>query len=343
MTMRFRGGIFLNLIGLTLAASACQPVGAQAALLLEGAGDIARTLDPTGHDAIYFARICAASPTRLRRCGPDELGVVISRYKGIAGYDWLAVPLTPYLYSVERASQAPVHVNGETVEQLRWRYHDKHLTKLGDVPEGGRVRRGWNQLVGASYERRIYALRFDTTAEQDDALIAELNGEANRSHFNILFRNCADFASEILDLYFPRAFQRHLAPDAGITTPRQVAYELVRYARRHPEIHLTVFKIPQIPGYRRPSRVGKSVSESLILTGDVVPLTVLSPIAGAVVGVDALVWGRFPLPLKQARVISPADLTALASWNVDSFAMNPSDAGSIEVSAVSPIPRKTSP
>ncbi len=136
----------------TLAAGACPRSRAQAGFLMENADGISRAFDPTGHDAVYFARICAASPTRLRRCAPGELGVVISRYKGIAGYDWLVVPLIPYLYSVEDPSAVPTRVDHEIVHNLRQRYHEAHLMSLGgDVPEGGRIQRGWNQLVGAAY------------------------------------------------------------------------------------------------------------------------------------------------------------------------------------------------
>jgi hypothetical protein len=48
-------------------------------------------------------------------------------------------------------------------------------------------------MLGAAYERRIYAFRFDTTPEQDDALIARMNAGPNRSHFQLFFSNCADF------------------------------------------------------------------------------------------------------------------------------------------------------
>jgi len=121
---------------------------------MEDAVGFSRSLDPTGQEAVYFVRICAASPTQLRRCSPGESGVVISRYKGIEGYDWLAIPLIPYLYSVDRGSQVPARVNPETVHEMRSRYHETHLMTLGDdVPEGSRTHRGWNQLVGASYER----------------------------------------------------------------------------------------------------------------------------------------------------------------------------------------------
>jgi hypothetical protein len=199
------------------------------------------------------------------------------------------------------------------VQELRLAYHAAQLTSLKNVPEGGRVQRGWNQLVGAAYERRIYAFQFETSPEQDDALIARMNGAANRSHFNIVFRNCSDFSTSVMDFYFPGVFRRHLLPDGGITTPRQVAYELVRYTRKHPELRLTVLEIPQIPGYRRPSRKNESVADSLLLNGYVVPVAFLNPFIGAAMVVDSLVWGRYPLPLAQARVLAPGSMAELAT------------------------------
>src|SRR5215471_16866670 len=78
---------------------------AQAALLLEEPYGFFGTLNPTGHTAIYFARICADTPTKLRRCEPGEMGSVISRYSDVAHHDWVVIPLIPYLYSVEELSQ----------------------------------------------------------------------------------------------------------------------------------------------------------------------------------------------------------------------------------------------
>src|SRR5580704_13328339 len=86
-------------IGVGLAFAVLPWGHAQSALLMENAAGISGVFDPTGHEALYFARICAASPTHLRRCTPGEMGMVISRYKGVGGYDWLAIPLLPYLYA----------------------------------------------------------------------------------------------------------------------------------------------------------------------------------------------------------------------------------------------------
>jgi hypothetical protein len=323
--MRFPRAIGLIFAGFAVAVAVCPRAHSQAALLLEDADGISRALDPTGHDAVYFARICAASSTRLRRCALGEQGVVISRYEGLAGYDWLAVPLIPYLYSLDNPHAVPGRVDQQTVHSLRQQYHEAHLMALGrNVPEGGRIQRGWNQLVGAAYERRMYAFRFETTEAQDDAFIAWMNAGTNHSHFNIMFRNCANFADQVLDFYFPHTFRRHIVPDGGIVTPRQVAYELVRYARRHPQVDLTVLEIPQVPGYRRPSRPGKSVAGSLTVTGYVIPVAVLNPIVAAGLIADYLAWGRYPLPLKQAQVLSPETMAALAG-STDTTLANRSD------------------
>ena len=64
-------------------------------------------MTPTGHAAIYLSDVCAESPTELRPCLPGENGVVLSRYHHIGGYDWLAIPLIPYLYAVDDVSQIP--------------------------------------------------------------------------------------------------------------------------------------------------------------------------------------------------------------------------------------------
>ena len=93
------------------------------------------------------------------------------------------------------------------------------------------MRGGWTQLVGVSYDRRIYVFRFERTEEQDDAFISRMNERPNRSHFSLLFNNCSDFVRRALGFYFPGAFHRNIFPDAGMTTPKQLAQKLERYSR----------------------------------------------------------------------------------------------------------------
>jgi hypothetical protein len=312
---RFRFSFFVLF---AISALSCSRSQGQAALLLEEPYGFFGTLNPTGHNAMYFARICAETPTKLRRCEPGELGTVIARYQGISTYDWIAVPLIPYLYSVETAEQIPTYVTREQVNLMRERYFEAHLQRsLGDdLFKGNFVHGGWTQLLGTSFERRTYAFRFDTTPEQDDALIESLNSEPNRSHFNLFYNNCADFARLILNRYYPRTFRRNFFPDAGMTTPKQISYKLVHYARKHPEAHLQIFKIEQIPGYRRSSRSNKSISESLTTTAYAIPILILNPYLGGGIFVDYLARGRFKLVLHDTELLKPDELSALTDTAV---------------------------
>lgn len=296
---------------------------AQAAVLLEEPYGLFGVVNPTGHDAIYFARICAETPVKLRRCRPDEMGTVIARYSDIAKYDWVAIPLIPYLYSVEQSSAVPSRVDKGTVSRLRNEYHEVHLLSLGEnVPSGGFTHGGWTELVGAAYERRVYAFRFDTTEEQDDAFITMMNSSRNHSHFSLLFRNCADFSRIVLNFYFPGAFHRAIFPDAGMTTPKQIVEKLERYSRDNPDLHLAVYEIPQIPGYRRQSRANKCISEALITTkGYAVPIAILNPYLAGGLLVDYLARGRHHLVPKNHMLLGADNLAQLTYVNAP--AQNP--------------------
>jgi hypothetical protein len=270
---------------------------------------------------------------RLRRCQAGELGAVIARYQGIEGYDWVAIPLLPYLYAVETPSDVPARVDREMVERMRNLYREKHLRSLSpELPAGTIVRGGWTQLVGASYERRIYALRFETTPEQDDALIARMNDGLNRTRFDLLFQNCADFARVVLNNYFPGTFQRSIFPDAGLTTPKQISHKLVRYAHSHPNVHLTVFEIPQVPGYRRKSHSIKGIDESIVTTAYAVPLALTNPYVALGLFVDYVVRGRYRAIPPHPEVLGPNNLSALTAGTPT--LQNSASAGSQVTSAV---------
>ncbi|HEU5352419.1 MAG TPA: hypothetical protein VFU55_12560 [Terracidiphilus sp.] len=302
------------LVALAVLSFLCPHSGAQAALLMEQPYGFFGALNPTGHTAIYFERVCAETPVKLRRCRPGELGAVISRYQGMGGYDWVAIPLIPYLYSVENASEVPSHATHAQVKRLRDRYHEEHLLSLGEkISRGNFFHGGWSELVGVSYQRRIYAYRFQTTQAQDDTFIARMNAEPNDSHFQLLFNNCSDFARSVLDEYFPRTFGRSIFPDAGMTTPKQITYKLVRYAKKHPETNLRVYEIPQIPGSRRMSRGNKDISESLVTTAYAIPIVIVNPYLAGGLFVDYLVRGRHHLIPRHPQMLGPQDMAALTA------------------------------
>jgi len=305
---------FIAFIALAFLAASSISTHAQAALLMEQPYGFFGTLNPTGHNAVYFQRICAETPVRLRRCEPGEMGAVIARYQGLSGYDWIAIPLVPYLYSVEDTSQVPDHVDRPTVESMRNRYHEAHLLALGEqLRPGSFLHGGWTELLGVAYERRIYAFRFATTAAQDNAFIDRMNSAENRSHFELLYSNCADFARVVLNYYFPRTFRRSFFPDAGMTTPKQLAWKLERFARKHPETNLEIFEIPQVPGYRHRSGSNKSVAESLSTTAYAVPIALVNPYIAGGIFMDYLVRGRHRLIPNHPQVLSAKTLSSITA------------------------------
>ncbi|MGA2536809.1 MAG: hypothetical protein ABSF53_12385 [Terracidiphilus sp.] len=313
--MRSVYGRILTLAAMASFTLSAQWAQAQAALLLEEPYGFFGTMNPTGHTAIYFEHICAESPVKLRPCEPGEPGAVIARYQGMTGYDWIAIPLVPYLYAVDSTAQVPNRADRHTVDQLRSLYHEDYLLPaLGEnLHAGSLFQGGWSQLAGVAYDRRIYAFRFATTEEQDDALIARLNSGKNRSHFDLFYNNCADFARTVLNFYYPRTFRRSFFPDAGMTTPKQIASKLARYARKHPDMHLSVFEISQVPGYRHRSHFNKSVAESLATTIYAVPILLVNPYIAGGLFVDYLARGRFnPVP-RTAETLDAMSLSALTA------------------------------
>ena len=280
-----------------LIAGAPVSLRAQATLLLEEPYSYDGTFAGTGHAAVYLSRICAETPTLLRRCDPGETGVVISRYHGIAGRDWIAVPLIPYLYAVEKPEDIPLFADAKLVKFLR----EKYLAALPLPDESKSGSEPRYQLAGSAYDRTLYGFRIATRPEQDDALIRALNAAPNEEAYKLFHRNCADFARQIVNFYYPHAIHRSVIADLGITTPKQAAKSLVHFSKHHPDMQLTRFIILQVPGLKR-SKPVHGVIESLVLAKKyVTPVLLFHPFV--VGGVEAAYWTGWRFnPAKDAMI-----------------------------------------
>jgi hypothetical protein len=305
--------IALMIVAFTVIAIGGPRAHADAALLMEEPYAEFGAFNPTGHASIYLNHVCAETPTRLRPCRPGEPGAVISRYHKIDGYDWLAIPLVPYLYAVERVEDVPTSADAALVASLRDRYRRDHLElyapdvatgeKAGQAPNGE-----WTQLIGASYDRRIYGFEIQTTPEEDLQFMNRYNDSRNVGHFNLLFHNCADFSRTLLNVYYPHSIHRNYFVDVGITTPKQVARSLTKYAAHHPELNFSTFMIPQVPGTIPRSHPVDGVVESVVKSKKyVLPLAVLTPEVTAGLVVAYLTDGRFKAPKDAAVEIVPGE------------------------------------
>lgn len=276
-------------IRLSIVVFACATfAGASATLLLEEPYGKMGFFTATGHAAVYLSGVCAANPLVLRHCAPGETGIVLSRYDELGGHDWVAIPLIPYLYAVERPEDVPLFANAKMAAFLRDRYRRKYLEDIApDAKDGETPGGNWYQLVGSSYDRAIYGFEIETTPAQDDALIRKYNASPNRSHFHLATNNCADFAKGVLNFYYPKSLHRSLIADIGITTPKQIARMLTQFGARHPELRFSRLIISQMPGSMPRSTNVHGVVESFFKAKKyIVPSVVVSPIfAGCVAAV----------------------------------------------------------
>jgi hypothetical protein len=297
---------FCTLLVLMPVCAFSSSASASATLLLEEPYGTLGFFTPTGHAAVYLSGVCAETPLVLRRCAPGELGAVISRYDGVGGYDWMAIPLIPYLYAVERSDDIPLFVDPKMVSFLRDQYRRKHLEEIVPDLKGATPGGNWYELVGSAYDRTVYAFEIETTAAQDEAFIEKYNALPNQSHFHLSYRNCADFAKDVINFYYPKALHRSIVADIGMTTPKQMAKTLIKFSSRHPELQFSRFVIPQVQGSVARSTAVHGVVESFLKSKKyIVPTAVVSPIfAGCIVVVyEGTGAGRFD-PGKQALVFN---------------------------------------
>lgn len=243
---------------------------ADVSLFLQEALGVSGEASSAGHVSIYFSNICADTPVQLRRCLPGELGVVIAAYPNFGmdkPYEWIAVPLLPFLYGVESERNIPLYVNGEVRTLLRETYRRTFFGDLipnnanGAIPEGS-----WQQMIANCFNRDTYSITLNTTAAEDAALIEKLNSGPNKNHFDTVFNNCADFARGVINTYFPHAAHRDVLNDFTMTSPKAVARSLTRYAAKRPERLLTITKYAQLSGPIRRSLDNRNYSEMALIS-----------------------------------------------------------------------------
>jgi hypothetical protein len=290
-----------------LAVACAGSARASTTLLLEEPYGKLGFFTATGHAAVYLSGVCAETPLVLRPCAPGELGAVISRYDGVGGYDWMAIPLIPYLYAVEQPDDIPLFVDAKMVTFLRDQYRRKYLEAVAPDLANGRAPGGnWYELVGSAYDRTVYAFEIETSSAQDQAFIREYNSSPNRSHFRTVSSNCADFAKNVINFYYPKTLRRSVIADVAITTPKQMAKRLIKFSGRNPRLQFSRFVIPQVPGSVARSTPVHGVVESFFKSKKyIVPSAVVSPIfAGCVAAVYVGTGAGHFDPARQALVFN---------------------------------------
>ena len=207
-----------------------------------------------GHAGTYFSNICQdGSPIKMRLCRPGERGGVVSKYSPLSDhedYDWAIVPFEEYLHGVAAPEFAPM-IGTQKLQRAIERYNFGPLfssalktTSPGELPDGQ-----WKAALATRFDRNIYILSIETTADDDAIIVAAFNAAPNKSRFNFFYRNCSNQAKALFDLILPH-IETIGDRTSGITmeTPKGLAKALVDRALKNPELQLRVRRYAQIPG-----------------------------------------------------------------------------------------------
>ncbi len=320
---------------------------ADISLLIEEAVGGAGEFTGSGHAAIYLSNVCAETPVKLRACKAGEEGVVIGAYPDWgpnAPFRWIAVPLSAFLYGVDRYEDVPIYANGKIRSLLRNTYRHNHLQSIApDLPDGSKPDGRWEQMLVSAFNRDIYLMSVATTPEQDAKFILAMNSSKNVQDFSTTWHNCSDFAREIMNTYYPHAVHRDVANDFTMTTPKALAQSFTYYASHRPELLFSVTKYPQVSGpIRRSLDVRHFTEKGLISRKYYLSMLLTKPEVYAAFAVPYLLTGiysidktyvKYPgedvaqLNLQQARLKShkpePTQLASLKMMLVDDGSKDP--------------------
>jgi hypothetical protein len=267
-------------------------------VLDESLNSSAEWVTGSGHTAVYFSRLCPASPVKLRLCRPGEEGSVMSTYINLGEnrrYEWNIVPLNVYVYGVQGARDRPIFGSQKVKAVLEQKYRDQAMPEYCSRKDCETSDKGeWRYMVGASMERSMYIFVVRTTIRQDLDLMAKFNSLPNENHFNIVARNCADFAKNVVDTYFPHAAHREVINDFGMTSPKAVARSFTHYALSHPESQFRVLHFSQLPGTFQRSTEARNGTEQLYHSKKLlVPMVIFAHYELPVLAAAYLLTGRF--------------------------------------------------
>lgn len=268
-------------------------------VLLESIDVDASRITGSGHSAVYLSNICPATPVKLRLCGPDEQGSIISNYSNFKEdekFEWNIVPLEVFMYGVTDPRNRPIFASRKIKTALEDEYREKHLKEVCDgKPCATKKYANWRYAVGAGFERSVYIFVIHTTTQQDLDLIADFNSRPNEDHFNGFTHNCANFTRDVINKYFPHAVRPDYINDFGMTSPKAVARSFAHYAARRPDDDYHVLHFGQLPGTIKRSNKNRAGTEQLFHAKKwVIPLAFLASheILPAAFG-SYILFGRF--------------------------------------------------
>jgi hypothetical protein len=256
----------LPLLGLPLTSSAS--VG----LIVYDAIMIDPWLTKAGHAGVLLTNVCMTDElNKFRVCNDEDKangvkGVVIQRYSdmapGTTHNDWIALPLNMNLYGTNDRGDSPILGSQQVLKVLQTNAYNNDELHLNEfmtpvvgkketvapaIPDGN-----WQYSIGMTEIRSGHIFFLPTSAEEDQRAVDFLNNNENISHFSQYFRNCANFANDMIRAMKPSYNGRARFEDAFLVTPSSDA-KAVKKLAQHEDVPYLVTVNTQIPGTPRRS------------------------------------------------------------------------------------------
>jgi hypothetical protein len=218
-----------------------------------------------GHSSVYLSGVCAETPTKLRLCEPGEQGSILTTFPDFderSPYEWNAVPLSLYLYGSTDADAMPLYASPALKRAQESAAAQQVLQQVcaGACPDLPHAY--WRDLINATMSRDIYVFTMRTTREQDEDFVRRVNNLPNLNRYRLATHNCANFARDMVNLYFPHSVHRDILNDLGMMGPKSAARSFTHYAERRPELGLYVFHFTQQPGIARRCGTARAGTET---------------------------------------------------------------------------------
>jgi len=270
----------------------------------------------SGHSSVYLSRVCAETPVKARLCRPGEMGSVLSAYSNFheaRPYEWNLIPVSVFLYGVDDPADRPLYGTQELLSSLRERYRVEHLGELCTT-EDCRTNpdANWMDTVGETFVRTVYIFEIKTTEAQDRAFVERLNHQANSNHYSALDWNCADFAKDVINSYFPHAVRADRWNDFGMTGPKAIARSLTHYGDHHKQAAgLRITRFEQLPSNIARSDPARDATESMFAEKKFMVPLLLRPEELAFFSASYFLTARFSAERAVSHHVPDADLTAL--------------------------------
>ncbi len=277
-------------------------------------------LTSAGHSAIYLSRVCPdGSPVKMRLCEPGEQGSVLSNYADFEEnqkYEWNIVPVSVFLYGVKNPADRPLYASLDLRKMLQDEYRVAAMQEVcaskqcAEDPDAN-----WRDLVAATFVRTVYVFEVNTTVEQDRKFIEHFNSTPNVSRYSGFHYNCADFAKDVVNFYFPHAVHSNRVNDLGMTGPKAICRSLTHYARHRPAMNLRVTRFSQLPSDLRRSDNAREGTETIFRTKKWLIPMMLRPEALAFFTASYWITGRFNVE-KTFHKFGPDEALASVQWRV---------------------------